>query len=69
MITCPQSCNSFERYDCATSISSGLTLRAPSSVLIRTGQMPNITTTISFARNSKPNTARMAGISATIGVA
>ena len=69
MITCRQSCRSFERYDCATSTRSALTLRAPSTVLMRMGQTPNSVTTITFARNSNPNSERMNGISANIGVA
>ena len=39
MITCRQSFASFERYDFATSSRVSLTLRAPSSVLIRIGQI------------------------------
>ena len=68
-ITCTQSFGSLVRYERATSSSSSFTLRAPSSVLIRIGQSPKRTTTTSFARNSKPRTARMNGIKATIGVA
>ena len=69
MITCRQSFRSVDRYDFATSSRSFETLRAPSTVLIRIGQTPKSVTTITFARNSKPNSERMNGINATIGVA